>query len=42
MAKEGQTFNQYTGRPRTIFTSVEGERDYLKAQVNYLKSGIQI
>jgi transposase len=25
------------GRPRTNFTSVEEERDYLKAQVDYLK-----
>ena len=25
------------GRPRTIFDSVEEERDYLKAQVDYLK-----
>ncbi|TCZ69672.1 transposase [Paenibacillus albiflavus] len=26
-----------TGRPRTIFNTVEEERDYLKAQVDYLK-----
>lgn len=26
-----------TGRPRTIFITVEEERDYLKAQVDYLK-----
>lgn len=25
------------GRPRTIFSTVEEERDYLKAQVDYLK-----
>lgn len=25
------------GRPRTAFSSVEEERDYLKAQVDYLK-----
>jgi transposase-like protein len=25
------------GRPRTIFNTVEEERDYLKAQVDYLK-----
>ncbi len=27
----------FKGRPRTNFTSVEEERDYLKAQVEYLK-----
>lgn len=27
----------YKGRPRTIFGSIEEERDYLKAQVDYLK-----
>jgi transposase len=26
-----------SGRPRTVFRTVEEERDYLKAQVNYLK-----
>lgn len=26
-----------SGRPRTIFSTVEEERDYLKAQVDYLK-----
>lgn len=26
-----------TGRPRTTFGSIEEERDYLKAQVDYLK-----
>jgi len=29
--------NPLTGRPRTIFSTVEEERDYLKAQVDYLK-----
>jgi transposase len=29
--------NPLIGRPRTIFRSVEEERDYLKAQVEYLK-----
>ena len=29
--------NPLKGRPRTIFSSVEEERDYLKAQVDYLK-----
>ena len=29
--------NPLKGRPRTIFCSVEDERDYLKAQVDYLK-----
>lgn len=29
--------NSPKGRPRTIFDSVEDERDYLKAQVDYLK-----
>lgn len=32
-----KTPNPLTGRPRTIFGTVEEERDYLKAQVNYLK-----
>ncbi len=27
----------FVGRPRTKFTTVEEERDYLKAQVEYLK-----
>jgi transposase len=45
--KEGESFdtrggdstasNPLKGRPRTNFTSVEEERDYLKAQVDYLK-----
>lgn len=34
--KEGG-LNPLKGRPRTIFGSVEEERDYLKAQVDYLK-----
>ena len=29
--------NPLKGRPRTVFRSVEEERDYLKAQVDYLK-----
>jgi hypothetical protein len=29
--------NPLKGRPRTKFKSVEEERDYLKAQVEYLK-----
>ena len=29
--------NPLKGRPRTVFGSVEEERDYLKAQVDYLK-----
>jgi transposase len=29
--------NPLKGRPRTSFTSIEQERDYLKAQVDYLK-----
>jgi transposase len=32
-----KTPNPLTGRPRTIFSTVEEERDYLKAQVDYLK-----
>lgn len=42
--KNGEPFDQrggvsspLKGRPRTNFKSVEEERDYLKAQVNYLK-----
>jgi hypothetical protein len=42
--KNGQQFdersgviNPFKGRPRTNFKSVEEERDYLKAQVDYLK-----
>jgi transposase len=33
----GEISNPLTGRPRTIFSNVEEERDYLKAQVDYLK-----
>lgn len=32
-----KTPNLLTGRPRTIFSTIEEERDYLKAQVDYLK-----
>lgn len=42
--KDGEAFdlrkgasNPLKGRPRTIFNTVEEERDYLKAQVDYLK-----
>lgn len=42
--KKGESFdtrsgvsNPLKGRPRTNFTSVQEERDYLKAQVDYLK-----
>lgn len=43
--REGQSFedqrgtsvNPFRGRPKSIFKSVEEERDYLKAQVEYLK-----
>ena len=42
--KKGEQFDQRSGvsnplkgRPRTHFKSVEEERDYLKAQVQYLK-----
>ncbi|AIQ15991.1 transposase [Paenibacillus sp. FSL H7-0357] len=31
------TTNPLKGRPRTTFASIEEERDYLKAQVDYLK-----
>ncbi len=34
--REGAS-NPLKGRPRTKFKSVEEERDYLKAQVDYLK-----
>ena len=30
-------FHPLTGRPKTKFNSIEEERDYLKAQVEYLK-----
>lgn len=32
-----KTITPLTGRPRTTFNTVEEERDYLKAQVDYLK-----
>jgi transposase len=32
-----ESSNPFKGRPRTKFKSVEDERDYLKAQVEYLK-----
>ncbi|WP_028778697.1 helix-turn-helix domain-containing protein [Shimazuella kribbensis] len=35
--KTTQEDNPFLGRPRTKFQSVEEERDYLKAQVEYLK-----
>ncbi|MEK5081522.1 IS3 family transposase [Bacillus sp. FSL H8-0515] len=35
--KETKSDNPFIGRPKTTFKSVEGERDYLKAQVEYLK-----
>ncbi|WP_404823835.1 transposase [Paenibacillus rhizovicinus] len=35
--RKGHEQNPLKGRPRTVFGSVEEERDYLKAQVNYLK-----
>lgn len=31
------TTNPLKGRPRTVFDTVEEERDYLRAQVDYLK-----
>lgn len=34
---EKNEMNPMRGRPRTSFGSVEEERDYLKAQVDYLK-----
>jgi transposase len=33
----GERPNPLSGRPRTNFSTVEEERDYLKAQVDYLK-----
>ncbi|MGM1049277.1 MAG: hypothetical protein ACQEXX_24500 [Bacillota bacterium] len=33
--------NPMRGRPRTTFFSIEEERDYLKAQVDYLKKKYQ-
>ncbi|QDX91264.1 IS3 family transposase [Brevibacillus laterosporus] len=35
--KTSKRDNPFIGRPRTKFTNVEEERDYLKAQVEYLK-----
>lgn len=35
--RKGSEPNPLKGRPRTVFDSVEEERDYLKAQVDYLK-----
>lgn len=35
--KEASKDNPFIGRPKTKFKSVEEERDYLKAQVEYLK-----
>lgn len=35
--RSGGENNPLKGRPRTKFNSVEEERDYLKAQVDYLK-----
>lgn len=34
--RKGQS-NPLKGRPRTVFDTIEEERDYLKAQVDYLK-----
>ncbi len=34
--RKGQS-NPLKGRPRTVFDTVEEERDYLKTQVDYLK-----
>ncbi|QAW10124.1 IS3 family transposase [Bacillus subtilis] len=35
--KDTKSDNPFIGRPKTTFKSVEEERDYLKAQVEYLK-----
>jgi transposase len=35
--RKGNEHNPLKGRPRTAFDSIEEERDYLKAQVDYLK-----
>jgi transposase len=35
--RKGNEPNPLKGRPRTVFGSVEEERDDLKAQVDYLK-----
>ncbi|WP_375142944.1 transposase [Paenibacillus sp. D2_2] len=37
LGKSKGEVNPLKGRPRTSFGSVEEERDYLKAQVDYLK-----
>ncbi|MGG2024923.1 IS3 family transposase [Gottfriedia sp. S16(2024)] len=34
---KSNSFHPFTGRPKTKFDSIEEERDYLKAQVEYLK-----
>lgn len=42
--KRGKTTGEsrpFIGRPRTKFASIEEERDYLKAQVEYLKKRFQ-
>jgi transposase len=36
-SKNSSTDNPLKGRPKTRFQSVEEERDYYKAQVEYLK-----
>jgi transposase len=33
----GKISTPHKGRPRTVFSTIEEERDYLKAQVDYLK-----
>jgi transposase-like protein len=35
--KRKSEMNPLKGRPKTTFTSIEEDRDYLKAQVDYLK-----
>ncbi|WP_407945121.1 transposase [Paenibacillus glycinis] len=35
--RKDNELNPLKGRPRTTFDSIEEERDYLKAQVDYLK-----
>ncbi|MCY8290624.1 hypothetical protein MOB98_20555, partial [Bacillus sp. N13C7] len=40
--KETKSENPFIGRPKKTFKSVEEERDYLKAHVEYLKKVIQI
>ncbi|MBO9130770.1 transposase [Bacillus sp. 165] len=34
---KSSSYHPFTGRPKTKFNSIEEERDYLKAQVEYLK-----